>query len=193
MRKLYLVRHGETEWNRAGRFQGHTDVELSEVGRDQARALAERLRSREIAAVASSDLRRARETAEIIAALLNAPLAGVDAGLRERGYGCFEGLTREECAQKFPELWEAHAKGHTVEVPGAERRELVMDRIVRAVKRTVDAHATIGASIAIVTHGGVMRAFLEATCGAKVPPVANTAVYSLEYDEFGRFRAPRQL
>jgi broad specificity phosphatase PhoE len=193
VRKLYLVRHGETEWNRAGRFQGHTDVELSDVGREQARALAERLRSREINVVAASDLRRARETAEIIAQALNVPLACVDAGLRERGYGCFEGLTREECAQQFPELWEQHAKGISVEVPGAERRELVMDRIVRAVKRTIDTHTSIGSSIAIVSHGGVMRAFLEATCGARVPPVPNTAVYSIEYDDTGRFRTPRQI
>ena len=192
MRKLYLVRHGETDWNRTGRFQGHTDVELNDQGRDQARALAERLRGREIAAITSSDLRRARETAEILAATLAAPLAPPDAGLRERGYGCFEGLTREECAAKFPELWETHAKGSVVDVPGAERREIVMDRIVRAVKRNLEAHAVMGTSIAIVSHGGVMRAFLEATCGAKVPPVPNTAVYSIEYDGL-RFRTPRLI
>jgi broad specificity phosphatase PhoE len=192
VRKLYLVRHGETHWNREGRFQGNTDVELNDLGREQARALAEKLRGREVSAVASSDLRRARETAEILATVLNAPFVGVDPGLRERGYGCFEGLTREECSSKFPELWESHAKGQTVEVPGAERRELVMDRIVKAVKRTLEAHATIGTSIAIVSHGGVMRAFLEATCGARVPPVPNTAVYMIEYDA-GRFRTPRQV
>jgi probable phosphoglycerate mutase len=192
VRRLFLVRHGETDWNLAGRFQGHTDVELNETGRAQARALAERFVGREVNAVASSDLRRARETAEILASLLQAPFAGVDAGLRERSYGCFEGLTREECAAQFPELWAAHANGHTVEVPGAERREVVMDRIVRAVKRVMDTHSTIGASLAIVTHGGAMRAFLEATCGTKVPPVQNTAVYVVEYDG-ARFRSPRLL
>lgn len=192
MRRLFLVRHGETDWNLAGRFQGHTDVELNETGRAQARALADRLIGREVRAIASSDLRRARETAEILSSLLDAPFAGVDQGLRERAYGCFEGLTRDECAAQFPDLWAAHAKGHTVEVPGAERREVVMDRIVRAVKRVMDTHSTVGSSLAIVSHGGVMRAFLEATCGAKVPPVPNTAVYVVEYDG-ARFRSPRLL
>jgi len=192
VRRLFLVRHGETDWNLAGRFQGHTDVELNETGRAQARALAERLHGREVSAIASSDLRRARETAEILSACLSAPFAGVDAGLRERGYGCFEGLTRDECAVQFPELWASHAKGHIVDVPGAERRENVMDRIVRAVKRVMDTHASVGSSLAIVSHGGVMRAFLEATCGAKVPPVPNTAVYVVEYDSV-RFQSPRLL
>lgn len=191
MRKLFLVRHGETDWNREGRFQGHTDVELSDVGRQQARALAEKLRSREIGAIACSDLLRAKQTASILAEELNAPIACVDGGLRERGYGCFEGLTRAECGAKFPELWASHAKGESVEVPGAERRELVMDRIVRSVKRCVETQSE-GTSIAVISHGGVMRMFLEAACGARVPPIANTATYVIEY-EAGRFRTPRMV
>ena len=191
MRKLYLVRHGETAWNREGRFQGHTDVELNDVGREQARALADKLRAREIDAIACSDLLRAKQTASILAEELNAPIACVDKELRERGYGCFEGLTRTECGAKFPELWASHAKGEIVEVPGAERRELVIDRIVRSVKRCVETQ-TEGSSIAIISHGGVMRMFLEAACGSRVPPVPNTAVFLIEY-EARRFKTPRMV
>jgi VWFA-related protein len=68
----------------------------------------------------------------------------------------------------------------------------LMDRIVRAVKRVMETHASVGSTLAIVSHGGAMRAFLEATCGAKVPPVPNTAVYVVEYDSV-RFRSPRLL
>ncbi|MBI2392901.1 MAG: histidine phosphatase family protein [Deltaproteobacteria bacterium] len=188
--RVLLVRHGETAWNRAGRFQGHTDVELSEIGRAQAREVAARLREVSVRRVASSDLRRARETAEILAAELPAELACVDADLRERSYGCFEGLTREECAERFPDLWAAHARGQFVDVPGAEPRAEVTARIVRGVTRVVETHGRLSGGIAIVTHGGVMRAFLEVACAEHVPPVPNLAVYELEYVA-GAFARPR--
>lgn len=186
MKRVWLVRHGETDWNRAGRWQGHTDVELNDVGRQQARAVVERLRALEVVRVAASDLRRARETAEIIAAALPAELTAFDPDLRERSYGVFEGLTRDECAERYPDIWSEHLKGNFVEVPGAEPRDLVMTRLVRGVVRTIETHG----EVAIVSHGGAIRAFLEAACGQKVPPVPNLAIFELEFVE-GRFRKPR--
>jgi probable phosphoglycerate mutase len=184
--RVWLVRHGETDWNRAGRFQGHTDIELNDAGRAQARAVVERLRGLGISRVTASDLRRARETAEILAAELPAALTAPEPELRERSYGAFEGLTREQCAERYPEIWNAHMRGHFVDVPGAEPRELVTERVVRGVTRVVSTHG----EIAIVSHGGAIRAFLEGACGQRVPPVPNLAIYELQWVD-GRFVRPR--
>lgn len=188
-RRLLLVRHGETDWNAAGRFQGHTDVELNEQGRAQARALAERLHGRPITGVVSSDLRRARETAEIVSEHLAVPLVAIDPELRERSYGSFEGLTRDEIALKFPDEWQKHVEGALAEPPGAEPRHVVRARLVRAVTRTLFEHGRPGSDVVVVSHGGAMRAFLEAATDARVPPVPNCAIYELFWDGV-RFSAP---
>src|SRR5437868_4346988 len=92
-RVVYLARHGETDWNRAGRWQGWTDVPLNPTGEAQALALAEKLRDRTIARIVSSHLARARRTAEIVAGALSVTDIATDADLKERGFGLFEGLT----------------------------------------------------------------------------------------------------
>ncbi|HYG70238.1 MAG TPA: histidine phosphatase family protein, partial [Anaeromyxobacteraceae bacterium] len=91
--RLFLVRHGETDWNVAGRWQGQTDIPLNEAGRAQARELARRMRGEGIATIAASDLLRARETAEIVAAELGLEVRILDHRLREQSFGAFEGLT----------------------------------------------------------------------------------------------------
>lgn len=183
-RTIYLVRHGETDWNRAGRFQGHTDIALNEVGIAQARAVAGRLAGHAIGAVAASDLRRAGETASILAEELGLAPPTIDAELRERSYGVFEGLTREECEARHPEIWRAHP---AVEPPGAEPRTLVAARMIRAVTRA----AYLAEAVAVVSHGGAIRAFLEATSGTRVPPIPNVAIYVVEFrdDTFGPARS----
>src|SRR3954471_15381320 len=102
-RVLFLARHGETAWNLEQRWQGQTDVTLNDAGRAQAAALAARLAAHRITRIVASDLSRARETAEIIARGLGIDGVLLDAGLRERGYGIFEGLTRGECEAQHPE------------------------------------------------------------------------------------------
>ena len=92
---LLLVRHGETDWNAEGRLQGHTDRPLNDYGRTQARRLAEQLHGDGIAAIYASDLVRARETAEILSERLGLPVL-LDADLRERNWGSWEGLTPDE-------------------------------------------------------------------------------------------------
>src|SRR5262245_43667488 len=113
MARLYAIRHGETEWNRDRRVQGHTDIPLSPVGRDQAAAVAEALAPKLLpgrALVYTSALRRARETAEPIAARLGAvPRRRSD--LRERGMGLAEGKTWEELALLMPDAAAAY-KSH---------------------------------------------------------------------------------
>src|SRR6266516_4611482 len=118
MTTLLLVRHGETDWNAAGRLQGHTDRPLNDFGRAQAKKLAEQLANDGITAIYASDLARARETAEIVA-------ERIDADLREKNWGTWEGLTSGERLH-------VEFEGETTE----EHRE----RVLRAVSRIAARH-----------------------------------------------------
>src|SRR5512133_2376807 len=129
LRPVFLARHGQTDWNAAGRWQGHTDVPLNETGRAQARALAERLRGEGIAAIASSDLARARGTAEIVAAVLGLRVDLLDPDLRERRFGIFEGLTLRECEQRHPEDWARYAGDPGLGPPLGESRSALLERL----------------------------------------------------------------
>src|SRR5438045_3308950 len=131
-RTLLLVRHGETAWNREGRFQGHTDVPLNDLGRSQARALRARLEAGAHAylfddqhtAVVTSDLRRAYETAEIAFGLPGRTLH-VRRELREFCYGVFEGFTRTEIDERFPGAMAAWLSGDRAAAEGGESRTAV--------------------------------------------------------------------
>ncbi|MBC7325685.1 MAG: histidine phosphatase family protein, partial [Moorella sp. (in: Bacteria)] len=103
--RIYLVRHGETEWNNNGRYQGHTDVALSVSGRRQAELLRERFRSIPLDSVYSSDLSRARETAAVIAAPHGLTIKTEEA-FREIDFGFWEGLTYQEITARYPHEWE---------------------------------------------------------------------------------------
>jgi len=183
-RTLYLVRHGETEWNRIGRWQGATDIPLSDVGRAQARLLAARLRDSRIAAVYASQLSRALETAQILAAGLGAPAPTVDPRLRERGYGAFEGLTREECAERFPRVWEQYLADRRVVPPNAEPQAQVTERITAAMLEIAAAAGDRpdAEAILVVSHGGVIRSFVHAVTGVVPPPLENGAVFRLRFE-----------
>jgi probable phosphoglycerate mutase len=154
---LYVARHGETDWNAAGRWQGQTDVPLNAKGREQALAIAERLRGEGIAAIASSDLLRARETARIVAVALGLEVGHLDANLRERGFGCFEGLTREEVAARFPGEWARYLADPGPAPPGGESREALLSRLLPAV---LAAAERLAPPPLLVMHGGAMRALL---------------------------------
>jgi probable phosphoglycerate mutase len=173
--KVYLARHGETEWNRMGRWQGHTDVLLSDSGRAQARALAERLRVVGFGRILSSDLARARETAEIVARTIGIPAPALDRDLRERAFGLFEGLTRDECAARFPDEWALYRADPTRIPPGGEPHDQVVTRMAMAVRRG----ASDAAPILMISHGGSIRALLAHVSGAQLPPMANVAVFRL--------------
>lgn len=182
-RTLYLARHGETEWNRIGRWQGATDIPLSDVGRAQARLLADRLRDRRIARVHASQLSRALETAQIVAARLGAPAPTADPRLRERGYGAFEGLTREECAERFPGAWEQYLTDRRAVPPGAELPAEVTERITASLTEIALAGGQPeSAAILVVSHGGAIRSFIHATIGVVPPPLENGAVFRLRFE-----------
>lgn len=155
---ILLIRHGQTDWNAEGRWQGHVDVPLNEVGRQQAQLLAARLQVWPINAVYSSDLRRAWETATIVARALNLePIA--DAQWRERDTGHYSGLTRAEVQAQFPEEWAQFAKG-ILDVPGAELTTALQRRVDAAFRALLQKHPD--QTIAVVSHGGTLRALIAA-------------------------------
>jgi len=166
---LYLARHGETDWNAAGRWQGQTDIPLNDRGRDQARAIADRLGAEGISSVASSDLLRARATAEIVAATLKLSVNHVHADLRERRFGCFEGLTRDEVAARFPGAWARYLADPEPAPPGGESREELLARLLPAV---LSAAARLEPPLLVVMHGGAMRALLAEHLGAMPRPAS---------------------
>ena len=179
-KEFYLVRHGETDWNAQARWQGHTDVPLNALGRGQALGVAELLRPMGPVAVVTSDLARAHETARIVAAELRIPLAYRDAGLRERSFGCFEGLTREECERFHPRAWHDWVAGRQPP-PGAETHEALTARVVDAMRRAAEHLREEGPAV-VVTHGGALRAIVEAATGRIPAPVKNAAVWRVEWN-----------
>ena len=172
-RFLYFARHGETDWNAAGRLQGQTDVPLNAAGREQARELARRLQSAGLVTVASSDLSRARDTATIVADALGMDVSHVDEAFRERGCGIFEGLTAAECEARDPVAWAARVDP-TTSPPGGEPIAQVTERMVAASHRLL-AHRPIPALV--VSHGRAIRELVRRVRGSDVPPLSNTAVY----------------
>lgn len=175
--RLYLARHGRTPWNEVGRFQGRTDVPLDAVGRAQAAELAELMRGR-VEAVVASDLSRASESAQIICDALGVPLLALDPDLRERGYGVFEGLTSHECQQLHPEIWAARQYDRNIEPPGAEARVRVVERMQRGLSRAVERLAGRHRSALVVGHGSALRMFLEVLSEGPVGSLGN-----MEYRE----------
>jgi broad specificity phosphatase PhoE len=182
-RRILLARHGETAWNALGRLQGHTDIELNEVGRAQARTLAATVAQLQISAVWTSDLARARQTGEIIARALGLGSPQIDLELRERRFGVFEGLTREQCARRHPEAWRAWIERATAP-PGGESREASVERLGRALVRIAERAE---GPVLVISHGGVMRQWLSEILGTAMPPIANATVYALEHER-GAFR-----
>jgi broad specificity phosphatase PhoE len=178
MRRILLARHGETAWNALGKLQGHTDNELNEVGKGQARSLAAGLSDAGLTAVWTSDLSRARQTGEIAAGVLGLAAPTVDPELRERRFGVFEGLTRDECATQHPEAWQAWL-AQTGTPPGGEPRVLAAARLGRALGRIA---ATGGGPVLVISHGGVMRLWLMELLGTTIPLVANGTTYAVEHD-----------
>ncbi|HET6340119.1 MAG TPA: histidine phosphatase family protein [Polyangiales bacterium] len=179
--RLYLARHGRTQWNHERRFQGFTDVPLDEVGRAQARALADLLRGR-VEAVIGSDLSRASESARIVAEVLEVPLLGLDADLRERGYGVFEGLTREDCIARYPAEWAARLGNRNFLAPGAELPASVVERMQRGLERAVALVRGKHESALVVGHGSATRMFIELLSGNAEHPMGNMEFREVLHD-----------
>lgn len=157
--RLLLVRHGETDWNRQMRFQGQTDIDLNERGIEQSEAVAQRLQREPLQAIYSSDLRRALQTAHIIARYHNlTPMP--DKELRELCYGVWEGMSREEIlASEWAELFARYLKDPLRHrPPGAEYPEQIIERSRRVLQHILSRHQE--GTVCIVGHGGSLRAIL---------------------------------
>jgi broad specificity phosphatase PhoE len=164
VRRLLLARHGQSVSNAVRRFQGVQDMPLSELGRRQAEALAGALRGRLIAAVYSSPLQRARHTAELAAAALQAPLRSVD-DLRELSLGEWEGCTVEEVQARPGNPYACWVRDPVGSLPpGSEPLADVQGRVVRALADIERAHPN-GEDVLVVCHGGVIGAYLAHCLG----------------------------
>ena len=154
--RLLLVRHGVTDWNRSGRFQGHLDPPLAADGRTEARLLADRLAAARAAErpvrVVASSLARAAETGEILADRLGIPFA-TDPRLMEIGQGEWEGRSHVELERDDADRYAAWRADPAARPPGAEELDLVTDRVSAAVRDALDGDGTP----CLVTHGGVLR------------------------------------
>jgi len=151
---LLLVRHGETDWNREGRWQGLSDTSLNDLGRNQARTLAGTLDGT-VDAVYSSDLNRARETAEILAEELDLEVR-FDPRLRERGFGSWEGLTTPEIEERYGEAHRLWRDGNGPGAEDAEPFEAFSARIEDFLTDVLRQHP--GEEVLVISHGGSIRA-----------------------------------
>ncbi len=157
--ELIAVRHGETTWNASGRMQGHVPGELSETGVRQAEAIAACLKEVGFDVLYTSDLKRAFDTAAAIAKVTEHEIHQ-DVRLRERHLGVFQGLTNEECQQRFPEDFakmNAFDPDHTI--PEGESARQVFERVAECAEEIVARHP--GQRIVAVTHGGVLDRLLR--------------------------------
>ncbi|WP_144758394.1 histidine phosphatase family protein [Curtobacterium sp. 9128] len=171
---LYLVRHGETDWNKQRRIQGSTDIPLNDTGRAQAAASAELLARRSFDAVVASPLSRAAETGAIIAARLGLPEPSTYAGLAERSYGEAEGLTDDEVLERYP---------HD-DIPGRESRAALLARVTETLGEVAVRYD--GGVIVVATHGAVIRSVVEAavpsTADRERTAIRNGSIHSFRWD-----------
>lgn len=158
MKRILLIRHGQTDWNREGRWQGHLDVPLNQDGLEQARRVAEHLRGRPITAIYSSDLVRARTTAEQIAAEYGLTVT-TDPRWRELNLGAFQGLTTSEITGKYPDALRQMREDYLdYIIPGGEARRAMQERAYTAYRDIVAREP--GPEIVVVSHGGTIRILL---------------------------------
>ena len=168
MVEILLIRHGETAWNAEKRMQGHLDIELNAAGLRQATALGHALRHEHLDAIISSDLQRALQTAQAVAAGRKMDVA-IDAGLRERCFGVFEGLLYADLEAAHPRAFRAWKTREldTRYPAGVSQAETLREFSARALA-AIDRLAATGAhrKIALVTHGGVLECAYRAATGA---------------------------
>ncbi|MES3022180.1 MAG: histidine phosphatase family protein [Pseudomonadota bacterium] len=180
---ILLIRHGETAWNAERRLQGHIDIALNREGERQAAALAAALAAERIDAVVASDLQRAWQTAEAIAAHHGLPVPR-DPSLRERCFGGFEGLLYAEIEQRFPREFRAwQARKVDAAMPAGQREaETFRQFYTRAVGAiTALGAANRGRTLALVAHGGVLECAYRAALGLSLDtprdfPVMNASI-----------------
>ncbi|MBK9603758.1 MAG: alpha-ribazole phosphatase [Anaerolineales bacterium] len=161
--KLFLTRHGQTDWNIAGRYQGQSDTPLNETGLRQAEQIAKRLSSETIHAIYSSDLSRAANTAQSIADFHSLEIKK-DSRWRELSFGDWEGMTYQEMSAHSPELFEAWMKDPlTISTPNGETLAQLAERVKAAFDEIKEEHAD--QTVLVVAHSGSLQSLLAVTLG----------------------------
>jgi probable phosphoglycerate mutase len=189
---MIIVRHGETVWNHEMRFQGHGDSPLTARGRAQARAIGQRLKSMTIDTLISSDLGRARETADIIAQYTGHSVQ-LDARLRERHYGVLEGLNLKEILQNHSEVYQSLiTENPDFEIPEGETHRQHYQKNIAAIEAW--ANAKPGTSIVLIAHGGVLDNIFRyvAHLGLEQPRCVLPSNASLSIIQYGSFYGSRR-
>lgn len=175
MTSICLVRHGETDWNKAMRVQGTTDIPLNQTGREQAEEAREFLEESDWDILITSPLSRARQTAEIINKYMQMPIVEMDV-FKERGYGDAEGLTPEERQQQFPGLRE-----YPNQEPKAAVTKRVLEGMDEILKSYPDKH------VLLVAHGGVINSILAHLSGGELgsgkTKLVNACLSNIHYED----------
>lgn len=161
---LVLVRHAETLWNKVGKFQGQKDLPLSKDGIIQAKSLAAYFESWAIDIIVSSDLKRASNTAELIAKPHNL-MVKPEPRLREFSFGVWEGLTRQQVITKYSELYQRRKTDINTEIPGGETASQMLDRVKDWLS---DISNSKFQCVLAVSHGGTIRAILAAILNIEI-------------------------
>lgn len=186
MTRLYLARHGETEWNKNGRAQGRTDTELSTAGIRQAKLLARRLIKEDIKVIYSSSLRRAMKTAEIIAEQKQCEIIGSDK-YQEMCFGPWEGMTISDIKGKYSEHYRIYREDPVnFKLPGAETFIDLTERTYSAIMDIVQLYK--GVNILLVSHGIAIKAAIVRLMGLDIMDfnslrIDNASVSILEFSE----------
>lgn len=183
---FYIFRHGETDWNKNKRIQGHTNTSLNELGKIQAKSLVDILEDKEIEIIYSSDLDRAVETAKIVNQKLNVEIITTH-NLREAHFGEAEGLHLEEIIEKWgQDLWDRFKQvgkyNHDIAFPGGETRGESIIRMRSVIEQIVNEKKY--SKVGISTHGGVVRNLLHSFLPENHSPlpIHNCVCYLLEFE-----------
>nr|WP_295078611.1 histidine phosphatase family protein [uncultured Roseateles sp.] len=188
--QFFAIRHGETEWNSLGRYQGQTDIPLNDKGRQQARQTAAALAEQRFDVIYSSDLSRALQTAQALAEAQGLPLQMM-ADLREQHFGIFQGHTAAELAQRWPEAHARWARREPEFGPeGGETRVAFNQRCLAAIEALARRHA--GQRIALVCHGGVLDCLYRAAVGLSLDAPRTWLIENAAVSQFA-YSAPQGL
>lgn len=185
MKRILLIRHGQTDWNSEGRWQGHIDIPLNTSGLEQAQALAAHLKDQPITAIHSSDLLRARQTAAPLAKALGL-IVHADARLRELNLGSFQGLTNAEISSQYPQQAAQMREDYLgFPFPEGESRREMQQRALTAFREI--AAKEPGPETVIVTHGGTIRVLLMALFAQRDDirriSLYNTSICTIEMED----------
>jgi|TARA_B100000929_G_scaffold87851_1_gene68718 probable phosphoglycerate mutase len=184
--EIILIRHGETEWNSQQRMQGHSNSDLSEVGRGQIQALGELMKNVSFDHIYSSDSLRARQTAEAITQYSGHTLQ-FDQRIREKNLGVFEGLTSTEAKERHPEIYRLFkTAGANYVIDEGESTQQLLERALEFIEEIRLRHPQ--ERVVMVTHGGVVRVLMKHALGLSIDAptrfiIKNTGIFGLIWNE----------